>query len=167
MTARAPSGTKSGQMVWELLRGCGNHSFCILNRQVCTRTNLHHRCVPKSWQRVPLLHPQTPRHLTPGSARKPAHNRARPARAAEQQRRADTLPCPLEDTHTRGPRQAPGGPHPRHSEWHLNPSRSWLRPAVLAQALCPELGLTRASHSAAFGSFKIQKTFLTHLWRQT
>lgn len=91
----------------------------------------------------------------------PQQSPARPGSSATQ------TPCPARwRTRTR-PRQAPGGPHPRHSEWHLNPSRSWLYPAVLAQALCPQLGLTRASHSTAFGSFKIWETFLTHLWRQT
>lgn len=49
---------------------------------------------PKELANVPHLHPQTPLHLTPGSARKSAHSRALPTWAAKQQH-ADTLSSPL------------------------------------------------------------------------
>lgn len=56
----------------------------------------------------------------------PQQSPARPGSSAAQ------TPRPARWRTRTQPRQAPGGPHPRHSEWHLNPSRSWLHPAALA-----------------------------------
>lgn len=113
-----------------------------------------------------------PLHLTPGSARKSAHSRARPTQAAEQQQHADALsspPAAHSRPHTwaptssgrRGGAASPSGiPEPSKE---LAKCRRWL----LAENLGAGKGsLCYPAPELPAGS-KIKRMFLTHLLRRT